>query len=102
AAALADDLRELLLAVVEALDQVTVAGGLLDRVEIGPLHVLDDRELEDLLVGEVARDDGNGVEPGLLRGPPAPLAGDDLVAARHGTHDDRLHETLVADGVGKL
>ena len=81
AAALADDLGELLLAVVEALDQLAIAGRLLDGVEIRALHVLDDRKLENFLVGEFAHDDRHRVQAGLLRRAPAALAGDDLVAA---------------------
>ncbi len=81
AAALADDLGQLLLAVVEALDQLAIARRLFDGVEVGALHVLDDGELEDLLVVELAHDDRHRVQPGLLRRAPAALAGDDLVAA---------------------
>ena len=81
AAALADDLGQLLLGVAEALDQLAIAGRLLDRVEVGALHVLDDRELEHFLVVELAHDDRHRVQAGLLRRAPAALAGDDLVAA---------------------
>ena len=102
AAALADDLGELLLAVVEALDQLAIARRLFDGVEVGALHVLDDGKLENFFVGEVARDDRNGVQAGLLRRAPAPLAGDDLVAALGRAHDDRLHEALGADRLGEL
>ena len=48
---------ELLLRVAEFLDQLLVAGRFLDRIEIRALHVLDQRELGDLLVGQIADDD---------------------------------------------
>ncbi len=102
AAALADDLGQLLLAVVEALDQLAVARRLLDGVEVGALHVLDDGKLENLFVGEVARDDRHRVQTGLLRGAPTTLAGDDLIPAFGRTHDDRLHQALGADRLGEL
>ncbi len=104
AAALADGVGDVLLGVAEALDQLVVAGRLLDRVEVLALHVLDHGELGDLLVGEVAHDDGHGVERRLLRRAPAPLAGDDLVAAavRVGAGDDRLHQALGAQRVGEI
>ncbi len=82
AAALADHLGEPVLRIGIALDQLAVAAGLLDGVEIGALHVLDDRELEHLLVGQVAHDDRHRVQAGPLRRAPAPLTGDDLVAGR--------------------
>ena len=50
AAALADDPGEIVLGVAELADQLLVAQRLLERVEVGALHVLDDRELERLAV----------------------------------------------------
>ena len=93
AAALADDLGQLLLGVAEALDQVAVAGRLLDGVEIGALHVLDDGELERLLIAQIAHDHRHLMQAGPLRRAPAPFAGDDLVAAALAirARDDRLH-----------
>ena len=52
---------------------------------------------------------GMSLEPGELRGAPAALAGDDLVALRlagawraERAHDDRLHDALRLDGVRQL
>ncbi len=97
-------LGDLLLCVTEARDQLAVAGGLLDRVQVLALHVLDDGELGDILVGELAHDDGHGVQRRFLRRAPAPLAGDDLIAAALAiwTGDNRLHETLGADRLREL
>ena len=46
------------------------------------------------LVGELAHDDRHLVQPGALGRPPAPLAGDDLVAGRRrrGSHQERLQD----------
>ena len=52
AAALAERLGQPLLGVAEAVHQLPVALRLLERVEVGALHVLDDRQLEHLGVGE--------------------------------------------------
>jgi hypothetical protein len=41
-------------------------------------------------------------EPRQLRGAPAPLAGDDFVAAGDLAHQDRLHQPLRANRVGQL
>ena len=51
-AALADDLREIALGIAEILDEPLIAARFLDRVEIGALHVLDDRQLQSLAVVE--------------------------------------------------
>ena len=56
------------------------ACGLLDRVEVGALEVLDERELELVPVGELADDGRDPLQPGHLRGAHASLAGDELVA----------------------
>ena len=63
AAAFADDFGKLLLAVIEALDQLAIAAGLFDGIEVRALNVLDDRELEHFLVGELSHDDRNGMHP---------------------------------------
>jgi hypothetical protein len=45
------------------LHQLLVAGGLLERVQILALQVLDELHLEDLLVGEHADDAGMCARP---------------------------------------
>ena len=64
---LAERLRQLLLGMAEPAHQVAVADRLFHRVEIGALDVLDDRELEHLLIGEVAHDDRHLMQAGELR-----------------------------------
>ena len=104
AAALADGVRHLLLGVAEPLDQLAVAGRLLDGIEIRALHVLDQGELGGFRVAELAHDHRHGVQAGLLGCPPAALAGDDLEAAAGaiGPGDDRLQQTLLADRIGQV
>jgi hypothetical protein len=104
AAALAHHLRELLLRVGMLLDQLVVAGGLLHRVEVGALHVLDQGELEGLGVADVAHDHRHVVDGRALCRAPAAFAGDDLKAAALTVwaHDDRLHQAFGADRIGKL
>ena len=54
---------------------------LLHRVEVLADHVLDQRRLEALVLRRGPDHRGDAVEAGLLRGAPAALAGDQLVAA---------------------
>ena len=73
---------------------------LFDGVEIDALNVLDDRELEDLAVVELADDRRNDVQARQLRGPPATLAGNDLIGTRGagiGAKDDRLDDAVFTD-----
>ena len=104
--ALADDVGECLLRVLESLDQVAIAARLLDRIEVRPLHVFDQRDLEQLLVVELPHNDGNRMQPGLLRRAPAPLAGNDLEARlarpRRRPDDQWLDQSLLADGACEL
>ena len=73
----------------------------LDRVEIVALHVLDERELEAVARRDVGDDGGNRGATGGLRGAPAALADDELVAVVDGAHDDRLQHAVMADRVGE-
>ena len=102
--ALADDLRHLLLRVIALLHQRDVAGRLLDRIEVGALHVLDDGEFERLHVGRLDDRDRHLVQAGALRRAPAPLAGDDLVVVRRAgcAHHDRLDDAALLDRLGEL
>jgi hypothetical protein len=84
--------------------QLAITLRLFDRVEVGALDVLDDRDFQHLGIVEVPHDDGDLVNLGPLRGPPAPFAGNDLIAVarRAGPDDQRLDDTLFADRGGQL
>jgi hypothetical protein len=90
------------LRIAEFADQFLVAGCLLDGIEIGALHVLDDGVFQRGLVVRLDDHDRHFVQSRLLRRAPAPLAGDDLVGVGAGpTHDDRLNDAALADRVGE-
>src|SRR5690606_33386242 len=103
-AALADDIGELVLRIAESVDELTIARRLLDGIEVGPLDVLDDPELEDLLVRELTYDTRNRMEADPLRRPPTPFAGDDLVSTDEAIRpdDDGLHQPLLANRLRQL
>jgi hypothetical protein len=63
AAALADDLGDVVLRMVELGGQHLIAGRFLQRVEIGALHVLDDGKFERLGIGHVEHDHRHLVQP---------------------------------------
>ena len=78
AAALADDLRDLVLAAFEFVGERVIALRLFHRIEVFALHVFDDRDLERVAVADVDRHDRHFVQAGDLRCAPAAFAGDDL------------------------
>ena len=80
AAALADDFRDVVLAAFELVGQRVIALRLFHRIEVFALHVFDDRDFQRVAVADVDRHDRHFMQPGDLRGAPAPLAGDDLEA----------------------
>ena len=67
--------------IIKALGEIVITRRLLDGVEIGTLHVFDQGDLEHLLVAQLTDDHRDLCMPARLRRAPAPLAGDDLVAA---------------------
>ena len=104
-AALADDLRHVLLAMIKFLHQRQIAAGLLDGVEIGALHVFDDGEFQRLRIGRLHHGDRHVMQIGALRRAPAPFAGDDLeavVVAGALAHHDRLNDAVLADRGGEF
>jgi hypothetical protein len=64
---------------VRALEQLLVALGLLELVQVLALQVLDDLDLEDVGVGELAHGGRDVGQARGLRGAVAALAGDELV-----------------------
>jgi hypothetical protein len=90
---------------IELLDQAPIALGLLQRVEILALEVLDQRGRHRLPIPEIAHHDRDFVQRHELRRPPAAFAADDLVpavAARLGAHQDGLQDAVFPDGVGQF
>ena len=103
AAALADDLGEVLLRVAVAVHQELVPLPFLDRVQVLALDVLDDGDLDRFLVGQRADDHRHVMQIGELRRAPAALAGDDLIGvARRRPDHERLHQPALADRGRKL
>ncbi len=90
-AALADPGRHLLLGQAEVLDQLLVGGRLLERVEVLPMQVLDQRLLQGVGVGRGAHEGRDGRQAGPLGRPPPALTGDQLeLAADAGSDQHRL------------
>src|SRR5262245_35061489 len=93
--------RDLLVGEAEVLDELLVGAGLLERVQLLALEVLDQRLLEGRAVVGLAHERGNGLEPDPAGGPPAALPRDHLVAVAHGPDQHRLEHTHLADRVGQ-
>ncbi len=89
--------RDGLVAVAELVDELSVRQRGLDRVEILSLEVLDERELELLVVGELSDDRGDPVQAGRDGRPESALTGDQLIAVEHLRHEDRLHDAVLGD-----
>ena len=102
AARLVDQLADLVLAVAMLLDQLPIALGLLDRVQILALDILDQRDLGGRRIVDLADDRRDGVQPRPLRRPPAALAGDDLDSRRRRAQQDRLQHASLGNRFGQL
>jgi len=88
-------------------DELPVREGRLDRVEVLPLEVLDERELELLVVRELAHDRGDPIQAGRDGCPKAAFTRDQLVAVEDLRHEDRLDDAVLGDarrerGQGRL
>ncbi len=96
-------LRGLLMGELEFLHQALQALSFFQRVEVFPLHVLDQGHDGSLFVADLAHQHRHFVQARELGGAKAALTGDDLVAAgTHGAHQQGLHHALGADAFGQF
>jgi hypothetical protein len=95
-------LGDLLLGEVEFLREALERAGLLDRIEIFALKVLNECHLERHFFGHIAHYNGNALNRGTLRGSPAALASDQLIAIVDSTNDERLDDSTRNDRAGEL
>jgi hypothetical protein len=101
--AFADRVGKLLLGVAELFEKLPECQGLIERIEIAALDVLDQRDLQGLSIVEFADKRWNLVNSGALgRTPPAFARHNLELAVRARPHDQRLQESLVPDGFCQL
>ena len=101
-AALADLGGDFLLRELELLDELRVALGFLDRVEVLALQIFDERQFEHRAVVGLADDDGDFRQAEQLGGAPAAFAGDQFEMAVAFADDERLDDALFLDGIGQF
>jgi hypothetical protein len=99
---LAHSLRDVFLGQAELLDQLAVGERLVDRVEVGALHVLDERDLQLRAVGELANERGDPFEADQASRSHASLAGDELVPVQRLGDEDGLEHTVLPDACREL
>ena len=101
-ATLADLRGGLLLRQVELPDQLRVASGLLNGVEVLPLEVLDERQFQYRPIIRRADNDRHFRQPDHLGGAPAAFAGDQFVMITLKADNERLNDALFLDRVRQL
>ena len=102
AARLVNKLRDAILGVGVAFDELPVALRFLERVQILALNVLDQGKLGDRRFVDIADDRRDRMELRPLRGAPAPLAGNDHEAVTGTSKQNRLEHPALADRLRKL
>ncbi len=87
----------------EVIEQLLVGGGLLQRVELLPMQILDQRIPEQIIVPGLPHDRRDVGQPCTLAGAPPPLTHHDLEVPGHDrTDDDWLQQADRAYRVGEL
>jgi hypothetical protein len=104
-AAFPDNARDFALRMAVLGSKLGVACSLFERVEIGPLDVLDNSDFERLAVAGLEHDDWDLVLSSPLGRTPSPLAGNNLISicdTWDGTNEDRLYDSALPDRRGQL
>jgi hypothetical protein len=102
ATVLAGATGDVIVAEVELVREAVEGMGDLDGVEILALYVLDQRDFEQVLIGNML-DHGRDVgKAGEFPGAPAAFASDELIAIAEGPNDERLNDAIGQDGIGEF
>jgi len=101
-ARLADAGGNFLLFQGEFLGKADVASSFFNWVEVFALEVLDESHLEDITVGGSALDDRDCGEAEFFGCPPTAFTGNEFVFPINKTGDERLDDTVLADGIDKV
>jgi hypothetical protein len=83
-------------------EQLRVRSALLERIQLLPMKVLQQRIAQEYVVVRVPDDGWNRGEACLLSGPQAALTHDKLVTVTGRSDDDGLQEADLAQRVGKF
>ncbi len=86
----------------ELFDQLLIGSGFLQHVEVGPVHVLDERLLQCRGVVTLTHQRGDPRQAETPRGPPAPLPGNQLELVADRSYQHRLEHPDLANGLGQL
>src|SRR3546814_398015 len=95
ATGLAHKTAKRLLAMAEFSNQFPISFGLFDRIKVLALDILNESDFQRFRIVEIANNGWNAMELGPLSGPPASLAGNDLVAPDLRPHNDGLNNATL-------
>jgi hypothetical protein len=96
----ANSLGQLLVGSTEVVKQLLIGSGLLQRVKLLAVQVLDERVTQQISVGSVPDNGRDLYQTGALGCPPPALTHDQLVvAAAYGAYHYRLQQPDLADRV---
>src|SRR5450432_2389802 len=99
----ADLLSDVLLTKREFFGQTAVSMSLFNRVQVFPLQIFDQRQLEDLSIRSLSHDDGGFFQRFDLVGrSPTSLSGDQFVFPLNLSNDERLDDSAFANRFDKL
>jgi hypothetical protein len=90
----------LVLRKTELVNETLIRKRLIDGIQIFPLEIFHEGELEHLLFGasrHITHDNGHFKQPCALRRAPSPLASNDSVCTPGSTHQNRLNDAVRAD-----
>src|SRR3546814_829930 len=102
ATGLAHKTAKRLLAMAEFSNQFPISFGLFDRIKVLALDILNESDFQRFRIVEIANNGWNAMELGPLSGPPASLAGNDLVAPALRPHNDGLNNATLRNALRKF
>src|SRR5690348_9242943 len=97
-----DDPTNVVLRVSMSLNELAIAFGFFERVEVLTLDILNQRQFGGRRFIDIANDRGDRMLARTLRCPPPPLPSDDHIILAVRPQKNRLQDTPFADGLSKF
>jgi|SRR5690606_36629130 len=96
------DPTKIILSIAILSNQLIVSQRFFQRIKVGPLHILNNRDLQRGPIVNIAYDNRDLMQARQLRRSPSALASNNLVAISNRSNNNWLNNAMLTNGAGEI